>query len=123
MYAFRNWQEDGESLANLTMMPGETSYQFEHWRMMGWCKFGVGRNSRIRLKLKPESNPNEHYKQLIEQAGEGDFTSSEFKQLMESINVGLRTHEVFKLQQDIDELRKALATMAENSNGNNKVTD
>jgi hypothetical protein len=61
----------------------------------------------------------EHYAQLLKQANNGDFTAGEIKQLMEAINVGLNTHQVFTLQKEIDQLKADLITMNENSNGNN----
>ncbi len=123
MYARENWEAEGRELRDETLMPGTSSYRFEYWRMIGWSKFGIGKNSRIRLDLNPESKPNEHYAQLIKQAADGEFTAGEIKQLMEAINVGLNTHQVFALQKEINQLREDLVTMSENSNGNNTFAD
>jgi len=91
--------------------------------MIGWSRFGISKNSRIKLKLKPNDSPDKHYSQLLAQAAEGDFTAAELKQLMEAINVGLNTHQTFQLQKEIDQLKFDLGTMQENSNGNNTFAD
>lgn len=119
IYAKEIWEREGENIKHYVSEPGTSNYLFEHWRMVGWARFKVGKNASIRLKLDPKGTPNEHYNQLIEQASEGDFTAGEIKQLMEAINVGLSAHTVFKLQEEINELKANLAVMSENSNGDN----
>lgn len=116
MFARENWEKDGYAIRDEILPPGSVSYRFEHWRMIGWSRFGVGKVSKIRLGLEPDATPHQHYQQLIKQASEGDFTASEIKQLMEAINVGLRSHEVFKLQEQIDELKNNHEIMRTNSN-------
>lgn len=124
MFARENWEIEGEELRDETNPPGVISHKFEHWKMMGWSRFGISKNSRIRLDLNPNDNPSQHYAQLLVQAANGDFTSSEIKQLMEAINVGLNTHQVFELQKEIDQLKSDLATMMINKDGsNNTCTD
>jgi hypothetical protein len=91
--------------------------------MIGWSRFGISKNSRIKLELVPTDNPAQHYSQLLVQAAKGDFTAGEIKQLMEAVNVGLNTHQVFELQKQIDELKSDLATMVDNQNGNNTVAN
>ncbi len=118
-----NWENDGMEIRDEVIMPGTSNYKFEHWRMVGWSRFGIGKNSRIRLDLKPDGTPNEHYSQLLQQASNGDFTAGEIKQLMEAINVGLSAHQTFKMQQELDQLKADLVTLNENSNGNNTFTD
>jgi hypothetical protein len=120
MFARENWEKDGRELRDEVMMTGTSSHKFEYWRMIGWSRFGVGKNSRIRLDLDANATPNEHYSQLLKQASNGDFTAGEIKQLMEAVNVGLNTHQVFMLQKEIDQLKADLATMTENSNGNDR---
>jgi hypothetical protein len=119
MFARERWEEEGEEIAQEMSVMGSSNHRFEHWRMIGWSRWGVGKNARIRLDLDPKATPDKHYSQLLAQAAQGDFTAGEIKQLMEAINVGLNTHQVFKLQQEIDALRADLATMAENANGDN----
>lgn len=124
LMARENWEAMGREIMNETLMPGSISYKFDYWRQIGWSRFGIGKNSRIRLDLDPDATPNHHYKQLIAQASQGDFTAGEIKQLMEAINVGLNTHQVFLLQKEIDQLKADLATMNENTNnGNNTFSD
>lgn len=123
MFARENWEIEGEQLREETNPPGVISHKFEHWKMMGWSRFGISKNSRIRLNLDPKGNPSNHYSQLLLQASEGDFTASEIKQLMEAVNVGLNTHQVFELQKEIDQLKSDLATMMTNKDGNNTITN
>jgi hypothetical protein len=118
-----NWENQGEELRDEIVLPGTSNHKFEHWRMMGWARFGVGKNSRIRLKLNSKSAPNEHYSQLLEQAAEGDFTAGEIKQLMEAINVGMSAHQVFNLQKEIDQLKFDLTIMNENTHGDNSLAN
>lgn len=123
MFAREDWEELGRELSEEVSLPGTTNNKFGYWQMIGWSRFGISKNSRIRLTLDANATPNQHYAQLLKQAANGDFTASEIKQLMEAVNVGLNTHQVFALQKEIDELRKDLATMQENSNGNNTFAD
>lgn len=122
-YDRENWEAEGREISEEVNMPGTSNHKFERWRMIGWAKFGVGKNARIRLNLNPKGTPHEHYSQLLTQASEGDFTAGEIKQLMEAVNVGLNSHQVFKLQSEIDQLKFDLTTMNENSNVNNTFTD
>lgn len=117
------WEKLGEEIQHRVYEKGESSNAFEYWRMIGWSRFGVGKNSRIRLNLKPGENPAQHYAQLLEQASEGDFTAGEIKQLMEAVNVGLNAHQVFELQKEIDQLKSDLATLTEMKNGENCYTN
>lgn len=123
MLARQNWEEEGRELRLHETLPGTQDRQFEYWRMIGWSRFGVGKNSRIRLNLNPDDNALQHYKQLLKQAGNGEFTAGEIKQLMEGINVGLNTHQVFTMQKEIDDLKSDLKTMQENQNVQNTFTN
>jgi hypothetical protein len=123
LFAREDWEIEGENLRYKTNPPGVISHEFEHWKMVGWSRFGISKNSRIKLDLDPKGNPSQHYSQLLVQAANGDFTASEIKQLMEAINVGLNTHQVFELQKEIDQLKSDLATMIANANGNHTITD
>lgn len=122
-YARENWEIEGEELKDFTTMPGTNSTKFEYWRMIGWSRFGVGKNSRIRLDLNAEDSPDKHYSQLLKQASQGDFTAGEIKQLMEAINVGLSTHQSIKLQKEIDQLKSDLVTMSNNTNVHDSLAD
>lgn len=119
IYARESWEIEGEALREETNPPGVISHKFEHWKLIGWSRFGVSKNGRVKLNLDPKDNPSQHYAQLLYQAANGDFTAAEIKQLMEAVNVGLNTHQVFELQKEIDQLKSDLAIMMNNTNGNN----
>ena len=121
MLARENWEKAGMALADLAKE--EIGCDFEYWRMIGWSRFGVGKNSRIRLDLDPTNNPSQHCSQLLKQASEGDFTAGEIKQLMEAINVGLNAHQVFELQKEIDALKSDLTAINEIRHGENTYTN
>jgi hypothetical protein len=118
MFAREAWEKEGRELREQVNSPGTTNHKFEYWRMIGWSRFGVGKNSRIRLDLNPNSTPLEHYQQIVDQASKGDFTAGEIKQLMEAINVGLSAHQVFLMQEEINRLKADLAVMDNNTHGN-----
>ena len=123
IFARETWETEGEELKTKTCMPGVIDHEFDYWRMIGWSRFGISKNSRIKLNLDPNGNPSQHYSHLLKQASEGDFTAAEIKQLMEAVNVGLSAHKVIELQKEIDQLKLDLATMADNANGNNSSTN
>jgi hypothetical protein len=115
MLARENWEEEGR------LGKGNESFNLEYWRTVGASRFGIGKNNRIRIELNEESSPYEQYQQLIRQASYGDFNSAEIKQLMESINVGVRVYETFKLQQEVDNMKDDLFKMNQHS-GNNIIS-
>jgi hypothetical protein len=123
MFSQENWEEEGRQLRNRILEKGESDHSFEYWRMVGWSRFGIGKNSRIRLDLNPEDSPNMHYSQLLKQAASGDFTAGEIKQLMEAINVGLNAHQVFALQKEIDELKSNVEKINTNKDAHNTFTN
>jgi len=116
MFMRRRWERDGARIRNKLYAPGVVSHEFEYWKQIGWSMFGISKNSRIKLDLNPKDSPDQHYIQLLEQAGKGDFTAAEIKQLMEAINVGLKAHDVVQLQKEIDQLKADLAIMKGNQN-------
>lgn len=117
------WAKQGEEIANETMPMGSINNKYDHWKMKGWTYFGIGKISRLKLKIDPKDDPSKHYEQLIKQAAEGDFTAAEIKQLMEAVNVGLNTHQVFTMQKEINDLKKDLEIMVKNSNANVTFAD
>lgn len=119
MFSREAWEQYGLELRDRKLRLGTIDHAFDYWRMIGWSRFGISKNSRIRLNLDATATPDKHYAQLLKQASQGDFTAGEIKQLMEAINVGLNTHQVFNMQKEIDQLKSDLATMAMNSDGNN----
>ena len=112
MYSRHNWEEEGRNGATTE------GFDFNYWRLIGASRYGISNNPRIKLELDPESNPYEQYKQLINQAGRAEFTASEIKQLMESLNVGRSVYETFKLQESVDELQLNLERMKTNHEHN-----
>lgn len=122
------WYEEGKEIRNKEYQMGTINYEMEHWKLMGWAKFGISKNSRIKINIDPTDTPAKHYEAILRQASEGDFTASEFKQLMESVNVGLNVHQIFELQRQIDELKsdKEIAkanTGVHNPFSNKRITE
>lgn len=123
LIAREQWEEEGRELRDREFQVGTINYAFEHWKLVGWSRFGVSKNSRLKLKLDAGDTPAKHYEGIIRQASEGDFTASEFKQLMEAVNVGLNVQQVYELQKQIDELKSDLELMAVNKNVQNNFTN
>lgn len=123
MVAKTLWYEEGRKIRDKEYQMGTINYEMEHWKLMGWTKFGISKNARIKINFDPEGTPAQHYATILKQAAEGDFTAAEFKQLMEAVNVGLNVHQVFKLQEQIDQLSADLKIVNENKNGQHPVTN
>lgn len=117
------WYEEGRAIRDKEYQIGTMNYEFEHWKLMGWTKFGISKNSRIRISVDAKATPAKLYEAILMQAAEGDFTASEFKQLMESVNVGLNVHHQFELQDQINELKSDLATIRANTNVENPFSN
>lgn len=109
MISRANWEAEGEHGKD------DENFNIEHWRLTGSYRYGVGRANRIRMAVDPEANPYEQYQQLIRQAGCEEFSASEIKQLMESLNVGRAVFETFKLQERIDEMADNVKRMEANN--------
>jgi hypothetical protein len=114
MIARSNWEREGED------GKGDESFDLDLWKTQGAARYGVGKTNRVRVHIDADSTPYDQYKQLLVQASMGDFTASELKQLMESINIGIRAYESFQLQKEVDIMRKDLNKMNQD-NGNNIV--
>lgn len=108
MFSKSNWEEEGESGKD------DENFNLDYWRITGACRYGVGK-ARVRLAIDADSNPYEQYKQLVEQAACEEFSAAELKQLMESINVGLRAWEGFELQGQLNEMKSDLVRMDRNN--------
>lgn len=100
----------------------EEGFNLEVWKVQGMSRFGTGKTNRVRIHIDAESNPYEQYKQLVAQAAMGDFTAAEFKQLMETINIGCRAYETFELQKEVDDMRSDLEKMNQNANNIVSIT-
>lgn len=123
MVAKQLWYEEGRRIRDKEYQIGTMNYEYEHWKLMGWTKFGISRNSKLRLNIDPKDSPAVHYAAILQQASEGDFTAAEFKQLMEAVNVGLNVHQVFELQKQIDELKSDMGVMTDNTNVKNPFSN
>lgn len=108
-----NWEREGEEGKS------EEFFNFDLWRLKGSMRYGVGKN-RVRMGVDPKANPYTQYQQLVEMANSEEFNASEIKQLMESINVGIRAFESFQLQEDMNELKEEVNTMKVNNAHNSK---
>ena len=114
MFALEKWEKEGEN--------GRYNPEFNTsiWTTQGNHWFGLGKTARIRLDIDDGINPWEQYQQIMKQATMGEFTSAELKQIMESINIGLRSHEAIKMQEEMDKMKQDLKLM--NQNHANNVT-
>lgn len=112
-----NWEHEGE------VGKDEEFFNFDHWRMTGAMRYGIGKN-RVRMGIEPNSNPYEQYKQLVEMANSEEFNASEIKQLMESINVGIRAFESFELQGKINKIQEDVNQIGvRNANNINSIEE
>lgn len=115
-----NWDKEGEA------GKGEEYFNFDHWRMVGAMRYGIGKN-RIRMGIDAKATPYRQYQQLVELANMEEFNASEIKQLMESINVGIRAFESFELQEQLNKVKEEVSQMgvrsANNFNATEKVTE
>lgn len=91
-----------------------STWKFQTERLFSHLK------TKLYLDIKADATPWEQYQQILVQSTQGDFSASEIKQLMESVNVGTRVYESFKLQTEVDKMKDDLNTMSQRS-GNNIV--
>jgi len=92
-----------------------------HWQQRGSRYSAKDTHTKIVLDIDENADPWVQYTQILKQSKSGHFTASEVKQLMESVNIGTRVHESFKLQQEVDKMKEDLILMG-NRNGNNIVS-
>ena len=120
IYSKYNWEEEGERGKD------EEFFNFDHWRLTGAMRYGIGKN-RVRMGVDPKSNPYQQYQELVTLANSEEFNASEIKQLMESINVGIRAHESYKMQEELDKIKEDVTRMvvhnANNTNSIEKATE
>jgi hypothetical protein len=109
MISLENWDKEGQRGMYCE------DFNIEVWKVQGTSRYGVGKTNRVRVHIDAETTPFEQYKQLISQASNGDFSSAELKQLMESINIGCRAYEQFDLQKELDSIRENLKKMESHS--------
>ncbi len=106
-----NWEKEGE------LGKDEEFFNFDLWRMKGAMRYGIGKN-RVRFGIDPKASPYKQYQQLVELANSEEFNASEIKQLMESINVGIRAFESFELQAQVSKIQDDVNQMGVRSANN-----
>lgn len=106
-----NWEKEGEEGKD------EEFFNFDLWRMKGAMRYGIGKN-RVRFGVDPSASPYVQYQQLVELANSEEFNASEIKQLMESINVGIRAFESFELQAQVSKIQEDVNQMGVRSANN-----
>jgi hypothetical protein len=105
MFAQEKWEaEPEENLDN-------PEWDQKAWQARG-SRYFAKNTGKIRLHVTPGATPWEQYQEVIEQAQLGDFTGAEVKQIMETINIGVRVYESYKLQGEVDKMREDLALMS-----------
>lgn len=109
------WEQEGEDNKD------NPDWDRAYWEKKGNTRFNTGGKSKIRLALNEEDDPYLQYQQLIKQASRGDFTSDELKQVMECLNSGTRVYEAFKVQREVDEMKKDLKEIGAYHGPNNIV--
>jgi hypothetical protein len=114
-YAQILWEREGETNSD------NPDFNWRYWEGIGNHRFYLNKQARVRINVDDKADPHTQYQQLIKQGQEGDLTASEIKQLMESINIGIRAYESFKLQAEVDKMKEDLVKM-NLENGNNIVT-
>lgn len=112
--AYQAWELQGELGKN------ELEFNFSHWKFTGMEKFNIGIAKRVRMDIDPTASPIQQYQQLVASAANGEYTSSEIKQMMESLNIGSRVYELFKMQEDLDKMKIDINRMELHS-GNNII--
>ena len=112
--AIEEWEEEYEERKD------DEDFNKKEWLERGSRKFKFNEITKLHLNIKSNSDPYQQYQQIMEQAITGEFTATEIKLLMESINVGTRVYESFKLKEEVDMMKADLELMA-NRNGNNIV--
>jgi len=93
----------------------------KEWNQRG-SRYYAKKKDTIMLNIDSSANPWEQYQQILKQAECGDFTASEIKQVMESINVGTRVFEAFKLQSEVDKMKSDLTEMSHRNGHNTSPT-
>lgn len=114
MVAKYNWEQEGEDNR------GDPDWDKNYWEKVGNIRFSTSGKRPIRLAVNEKDSPYEQYQQLMKQASRGDFTSDELKQVMECLNSGTNVYNSFKVQQEVDAIRKDVDEIGAH-NGNNII--
>jgi len=111
MIGFNNWFDDGE------LNKDNEEFNVKHWESKGKIHHDYCKQAKIRLNVDSKADPYKQCQQILEQANKGEFDSSELKQVMESINVGIRAHEAFKMQEELDQIKSDLLQLRDDTHG------
>lgn len=114
IHAREVWEEEYEERKD------DEDFNKKEWLERGTRIFKMNATTKLHLNIKADSNPYQQYQQIMQQSTTGEFTATEIKLLMESINVGTRVYESFQLQQEVDKMKDDLALMSQR-NGNNII--
>jgi len=101
-----NWQNEPKIFQN--EKTELERFDLNMWKYTGKYRFGISEQPKIKVFLDKNLNPVEQYGQLLDGAAMGYYSASEFKQITEAVNIGIRAHEVFNMQGELDELRQTL---------------
>lgn len=88
-------------------------FNSDMWVNKGKLLFRYGKSDKIILDINPKATPDKHYESLMKQGSRGDFTATEIKLLMESVNIGVRVNEQIKMQAQVDTMKEDLLRMNE----------
>jgi hypothetical protein len=111
MIAYNRWIDEGE------FNKDNEEFNSKHWESVGRMHYEYGKQAKIRLNVNPESDPYTQCQEILTQANNGEFNSSELKQVMESINVGIRAHEAFKMQAELDQIKADMQQIRDAAHG------
>lgn len=115
MAARYEWEQEGEDNKD------NPEWDSKYWERKGNDRFRLNAKSKIRLAINETDEPYMQYQQLMKQAAKGEFTSDELKQVMECLNSGTRVYEAFKVQREVDEMKKDLKEIGSYHGTNNIV--
>lgn len=99
----QRWMREGQTNID------NKEFNYKVWE--AWGRQNYGGIDKISLFIDPTTSPFQQYQQILYQSTCGDFTSSEIKQIMESINIGIRAYETCELEGQIKELQEGLEKM------------
>lgn len=115
MAAKYNWEQEGEDNKD------NPEWDSKYWEKKGQSRFQTAGKPKIRLSLDEKEEPYLQYQSLMKQASRGDFTSDELKQVMECLNAGTRVYEAFKVQREVDEMKKDIKEIGSYHGANNII--
>lgn len=115
MLARYEWEQEGE------LNKDNPEWDKKYWESKGNLRFQLNAKAKIRLSVDEGADPFVQYQQLMKQASRGEFSSDELKQVMECLNAGTRVYEAFKVQKEVDEIKKDLKEIGSYHGANNIV--